>query len=65
MPNKYLANVLNFWKKKIQKMYTIKVVWFHKNINNIEIFNAMKLGLGIQGTQIKPKVVTIHITKLN
>lgn len=25
----------------------------------------MKLGLGIQGTQIKPKVVTIHITKLN
>jgi hypothetical protein len=48
-----------------QNMYTIKVVWFHKNFNNIEIFNAMKLGLGIQGTQIKPKVVTIHITKLN
>jgi hypothetical protein len=35
-----------------QKMYAIKVVWFHKKHNSIEIFNAMKLYLSIQGTQI-------------
>jgi hypothetical protein len=35
-----------------QKGYAIKVVWCHKKINSIEIFNAMKVNLSIQGTQI-------------
>ncbi len=35
-----------------QKVYAISIVWFHEKINSIEIFNAMKVDLSIQGTQI-------------
>jgi hypothetical protein len=35
-----------------QKVYVVKVVWFQFFFNNIKIFNAMKLYLSIQRTQI-------------